>query len=352
MKIRRTIKKECQNNIDFSSVEFGKVFSDHMLSVHFRRGFWQDAEILPYQNIELAPTVVALHYGQSIFEGMKAVRCDEEKVAIFRIDRHFKRFNMSAERTCLEQIPRDIFVEGIKQLVALDKNWIPPKQNKNSYLYIRPFMFASENYIGLRPSKEFQFMILTGPCPAYFSRPVKVKIETKYTRAAKGGMGFTKVAGNYAGSFYPALLAQKQGFDQVLWTDAKNHEYIEESGATNIMFYLDKQLITPPLSDTILNGVTRDSILTLARERGISVQERPVSVKEIIAAIRDKRLQESFGTGTAAKIIRIASIGYEGKIYHLPQIKEMESIAQQISEELNAVMHGQRPDKYDWLTFV
>ena len=253
--------------VDFNTIPFGKLFSDHMLVCEYEDGHWKEAKIKPYGPFPVLPGMQVFHYGQAVFEGMKAYKDTEGAIWLFRPTDNHKRLNQSCERLDMPAIPEAIFMEGLTELLRLDAGWVP--QGEEMALYIRPFMFASGEQISAKPSGRYTFMIITSPVTAYYKGEVKVKIEEKYSRSASGGTGYAKAAGNYAGAFYPARLAQKEGYTQLIWTDAATHSYIEESGTMNIMFRLGNTLVTPPLSDRILAGITRDSILTLARERGL-----------------------------------------------------------------------------------
>jgi len=330
--------------MDFQNIEFAKKYSDHMFIADFDGNEWKDYKIVPYQNISLSPANPAIHYGQSIFEGLKAYKSANGEVLIFRPERNFERMNISAERMMMPTLDEDIFMDGLHELVNLDRQWVPDVEG--TALYIRPFMFAMDEYIGIRPSKTFRFMIITCPVGAYYSKPVKVKIEEHYTRAVKGGTGFAKTAGNYAASLYPASLAQKAGYDQLLWTDGQFHKYIEESGTMNIMFVINNTLITAPLGDTILNGITRDSVLELARSWGMDVEVRPIEVDELIKAIESNSLQEAFGVGTAATIANIEVIGYREIDYTLDLSKT--EVSDRMLDELNAIRTGQAEDRFNW----
>ncbi len=332
------------SEMDFQNIEFAKKYSDHMFIADFDGNEWKDYKIVPYQNISLSPANPAIHYGQSIFEGLKAYKSANGEVLIFRPERNFERMNISAERMMMPTLDEDIFMDGLHELVNLDRQWVPDVEG--TALYIRPFMFAMDEYIGIRPSKTFRFMIITCPVGAYYSKPVKVKIEEHYTRAVKGGTGFAKTAGNYAASLYPASLAQKAGYDQLLWTDGQFHKYIEESGTMNIMFVINNTLITAPLGDTILNGITRDSVLELARSWGMDVEVRPIEVDELIKAIESNSLQEAFGVGTAATIANIEVIGYREIDYTLDLSKT--EVSDRMLDELNAIRTGQAEDRFNW----
>jgi branched-chain amino acid aminotransferase len=334
---------------DFSNTPFGKYFSDHMFVADFRDGEWKDLRIIPYGNISVSPATPALHYSHSIFEGLKAHRSETGEVLVFRPLENLKRLNRSAGRMCMASVPQDLYMESLRELIALDRNWVP--ENPGSSLYIRPFLFSADEFIGIRPSINFTYMVILSPVGTYYVAPVKVKIETHYTRAAEGGTGSAKTGGNYAGAIYPALLAQHEGYHQLIWTDGKKHEYIEESGTMNVMFVIDDVLITPALTDSILPGITRDSVLRLARHWGMDVQERKITVREVIDALESGSMKEAFGVGTAATIAHIAAIGYEGKDYPLPPVSERIH-ANKIYEELEGIKRGNKPDPFDWIVKI
>jgi len=333
--------------IDFVNLPFGQVFTDHMFMADFRQGEWSNFRIVPFGHMPMSPASPALHYGQSIFEGIKAYASESNKEAlVFRPLDNWKRMNISAERMCMPFIPEELFMDGMTALIDLDRAWIP--REEGSSLYIRPFMFSADEYIGIRPSQDFTFMVILSPTGPYYSAPVKVKIETHYTRAVEGGTGFAKAGGNYGGAIYPAKLAQDQGYHQLIWTDGKNHEYVEESGTMNLMFVIDGVLVTPALSDSILAGVTRQSVLDLARHWNMPVEERKVTIKELIKALEDNRVSESFGVGTAATIAQIELIGYEGKDHVLPAINTRK-FSNRVYEELERIKRGKTPDLFNWV---
>ncbi|HYJ38823.1 MAG TPA: branched-chain amino acid aminotransferase, partial [Chitinophagaceae bacterium] len=279
------------------------------------------------------------------FEGMKAFRMEDGRINIFRIQRHYERLVKSLERMCMAIIPREIFVDGLKQLVELDKDWIP--KSKGSALYLRPFMYASEAKFGIKISDEFRFIIFTGPVAEFYSNPIKVKVERKFTRAAAGGTGYAKCGGNYGAAYYPTKLARQEGFDQVLWTDGRNHEFIEESGMMNVMFVIDGKLISPPPSDTILDGITRESLLRIAGDLGYTYEERPINVEELIQAFRNKSITEAFGAGTAAVVAPIETIQVDGINYHLPAYSH-ENIMFKIKNGLEDIRLGRSADVHSW----
>src|SRR6201996_3060028 len=330
---------------DFSNLPFGKIFSDHMFVADYVNGEWKNFEIVPYGEIGLSPAISALHYGQAFFEGLKAYKHADGKVSVFRPDKNAERFNKSAERLCMPQLPEEIFIQSIAALVDVERDWIPSKPNHS--LYIRPFMFATDQYLGVQPSQTYKYMVLTCPVGPYFSKTLRVKIETHYTRSAEGGMGFAKSSGNYGGSMFPAKKAVEEGFDQLIWTDAKDHQYIEEMGAANVMFVFDGKLITPSTRDTILDGVTRDTVLALAREWGMPVEERRVSVAEIIEGAKTGKLQDAFGAGTAATIAPVGSIAHNGEEYFLSDPKTRE-FSQRVLKELDAIKYGRVADTHGW----
>jgi branched-chain amino acid aminotransferase len=343
--INKTSKSRI-HEVDFQNISFGKVYSDHMFIADYVDGQWKDLRIEPFRHLSMSPANAALHYGQSIFEGMKAHRGPEGSALIFRPDMNARRFNRSAVRMCMPEIPEEIFTGALAELVRLDRDWIPDQEGTS--LYLRPFMFASDEYIGVRPSLTYRFMIFTCPVGGYYSKPVKVKIETKFVRAAEGGTGAAKTAGNYAASLYPAQLAAQQGYDQLIWTDAKTHTLIEEAGTMNIMLVMDNKLVTPPTSGTILEGVTRDSILEMARHWGYPVEERKLTVTEVLEAIQNGQVQEAFGAGTAATVAHISAIGHEGKDYALPPVENRE-FSNKVLREMEAIKRGQKDDPFAWI---
>ncbi|MFA0960811.1 branched-chain amino acid aminotransferase [Roseivirga sp. BDSF3-8] len=345
--------QRCQNSrieqVDFNDIKFGQVYSDHMFMADYVDGHWTNLKIIPYQNLSLSPATSAIHYGQSVFEGMKAYKNTKGEIAIFRPEDNASRLNASANRMCIPELPEEIFMSGLIELLKLDSSWIPNKRGTS--LYIRPFIFATDEYIGIRPSSTYKFMIFTCPVGSYYSGAVKVKIETKYARAVRGGTGYAKAAGNYAGSLYPARQAQNDGFNQLIWTDALTHEYIEESGTMNVMFIIGDSLLTAPTGDTILKGITRNSVLTLAREYGLKVEERPVKVTEVLYAIKNGTLKEAFGTGTAATIAHISHIGHEDDIYTLPEV-EGRKFSPWVLDRLDSIKYGDAEDTYNWVHIV
>lgn len=330
---------------DFSQLPFGKVFSDHMFIAEYENGEWTNLQVVPYGPILMSPAISALHYGQAIFEGMKAYRLADGKVSVFRAEKNFERFNKSATRMAMPSIPEDIFMQGIAALIEIDNKWVP---NQDGYsLYIRPVMFATDPYLGVKASDKYTFALLTTPTGPYYSKALKVKIETEYTRADEGGVGYAKTAGNYARSLYPFAEAQKEGFDQLIWTDAVSHEFIEEAGTANLIFVIDGKLVTPSVRSTVLDGVTRDTIIKLAKKAGIEVEERRVSVKEVIEGIENGRLTDAFAAGTAATVTPIGEIGYQGQVYKLTD-PSTRTVSAGIAKTLNDIRYGLAPDEFGW----
>lgn len=334
------------SELDLDNIQFGKIYSDHMFMAEYANGQWNDLRIVPYGNLSISPANTTLHYAQSIFEGLKAYRADNGDVLVFRPEANARRLNKSAVRMCIPEIPEDMFMTAMTELIKLDRQWVPGRPGTS--LYIRPVVFGMDPYVGIRPSSTFLFLIITSPVGGYYSKPVKVKVETRFTRAAPGGTGAAKTAGNYAAALYPMVLGQQQGYDQLLWTDAREHAYFEESGTMNVMFLIGNKLVTAPTGDTILDGVTRNSVLTLAREWGYVVEERKVSVKEVIDAIKAGTLQEAFGVGTAATIAHISTIGFEEVDYELPAI-ETRKLSGKLLTTLDDIKYGKVEDTHGWI---
>ena len=345
IKITKTEESKL-SHIDFDNLSFGKTYSDHMFIADYEDGEWKNNRILPFRDLRISPANATLHYAQSIFEGLKAHRGENDEILVFRPEANAQRMIESADRMCMPAVPEELFLGAIDELVKLDQAWVP--SGEGTSLYIRPFQFAMDPFIGVRPADAYTFMIITGPVGGYYSEPVKVKIEQHYTRAVRGGVGSAKTAGNYAASLYPAKKAQEQGYHQLVWTDGQTHEFVEESGTMNIMFVIDDVLITPPTSDSILPGITRDSALTLARDWGISVDERPIKVTEVMEALQNGSLTEAFGIGTAATISHIQTIGYEGQDYDLPSV-ESRTISNRLLDSLTKIKLGQEEDRFGWI---
>ena len=333
------------NEVDFNNLEFGKYIADHMLVCDYAHGEWKQPLIVPYANLSLSPSALALHYGQTVFEGMKAFRMYDGRINIFRMEKHYDRFVKSLNRMCMAVVPKEIFMEGLMQLIDLDKAWVPNKAGHA--LYLRPFVFASEARFGVKVSEEYRFVIFTGPVPSLYADPIKVKVETQYIRAAKGGTGFAKCGGNYGASFLPTQNARLAGYDQVLWTDGKENKFIEESGMMNVMFVINDTLVTPPLSDSILDGVTRDSLLTLAKDLGYKIEVRPVAVAELEAAFKAGTITEAFGAGTAAVVAPIQIININGIDFSLPKYDEGK-LLYKLKNKLEKIRLGIDADVHGW----
>ena len=338
------------NQVNWDNIPFGKVFSDHMLVMDYVDGKWQQPEILPYGNLSLNPATSAIHYGQSVFEGMKANKTEAGEIILFRPEMNAKRFKESCERMCMATIEEDVFVELVRKLVDVDRDWVSSKEDYS--LYIRPFMFAMDDFIGVKPSDTYRFVIFTCPVGMYYSEPVSVKIEEHYTRAAQGGVGTAKTAGNYAAALYPALLCQKEGFHQLVWTDAKEHKYIEESGTMNILFVIDGVLVTPAEdTDTILKGTTKRTVIEVANEWGMKVEERKVSVEEVIEGAKSGKITEVFGAGTAATIAHIVKIGFRGEVFNLSPVSER-TFSNKVKTYLDDLKAGKIEDVKNWCLTV
>jgi len=345
--IKATRTKESKiNEVDWDNIPFGRVFSDHMLVMDYKDGKWGEPEIIPFGDMGLHPATSAIHYGQSVFEGMKAYRTVDGDAVTFRPEMNAKRFRKSAHRMCMADISEDLFLYCLDELLKFDDEWVP-KKHTNS-MYVRPFMFATDGYTGIKPSETYRFMIFTCPVGSYYTEAINLKIEEEYSRAAEGGVGAAKAAGNYAASLYPAKLAQDNGFHQLIWTDAQTHEYVEEAGTMNILFVIDGVLVTPAESDTILAGITKRSVIEVAKDWGMPVEERKVTVKEVIKAIEEGRMSEAFGAGTAATIAPIKMIGFRGKEYHLPG-EEKRTFSKKVVEDLDNMKYGRTEDRFDWV---
>ncbi len=350
--LKISVKKVSNSNLPdivFSNIIFGKVYSDHMFVADYYDGEWKNFSIEPYQHLQIAPGACALHYGQSVFEGMKAYRDNDGEVLLFRPYDNFRRMNLSAKRICMPELPEEVFIGGLNELLKVDKGWVP--DHPGTSLYIRPFMFATDEYIGLKPSESYKFIIFTCPVGPYYSEPLRVKIEKDYVRAFPGGTGYAKVAGNYAGSLEPARIAQKEGYHQLIWTDGVEHKYIEESGTMNLMFVINDILITPELDDTILHGITRNSVIALARDWGMTVEERKIAVDEVIESIKDGSMKEAFGVGTAATIAHIRVIANDGVDHTLPAVDE-NAFSNRVFETLEKYKRGLAEDKFNWIIRV
>jgi branched-chain amino acid aminotransferase len=338
-------EKSRRPEVSLDNLPFGKVFTDHMLEVDNIDGQWQEPVIKPFQPITILPSNAALHYGQSIFEGIKAYRTASGEAHIFRPLDNFHRFNISAARMMMPEVPEDIFVEGMRRLVELDINWIPQKPDHS--LYIRPFMFASDEAIGVRPSSTYKFMILLSPTGPYYGKPMRIYVEEHFVRAAPGGTGFAKCAGNYAASLLAFAEAHKKGYDQVLWMDAVEHKYVQEMGTMNVFFIIGNTAITPNLEGSILEGVTRSSVIALLQDMGLTVEERPLNIDEIISAHKAGTLREAFGTGTAATISPIKELGYHDQSITMDPEKWI--VSPEVKRRLDDIREGRTDDIHGWL---
>jgi branched-chain amino acid aminotransferase len=335
------------NELDSSNLQFGKQYSDHMLICDFEDGAWQEPSIVPYGDITMSPATTFIHYGQSLFEGIKAYRRKNGEVAIFRPRDNWARFNVSARRMAMAEVPEELFMEGMRKLIEIDKDWVP--DSEGSSLYIRPFMFGTDAFIGVKPADTFRFMIITSPAGAYYSKPTRIYVQNKFVRAFPGGIGFTKAAGNYGACMLPMLETKKLGYDQILWTDGYTHKNVQEIGTMNVFFVFGNTVVTPDLSEgTILAGVTRDSVIRLLREKGMTVEERAISIEEIETNYRNGQLKEAFGAGTAAVIAPISELFYNGETLMLPPVETWD-VSNFIKKELADIRYGNIPDTHSWM---
>ncbi len=356
-KIQKTLTQNLRTKPSPDALGFGKFFTDHMLICKFKNQSWQTPEILPYQNFSLDPAASVLHYGQALFEGMKAFyqtphekEQTKEKLVLFRPEFNWKRFNLGAERLCMPTLPKELFLEGIKELVRTDSEWVP--RHPHCSLYIRPTLIGTEGFLGVRPSHEYLFFTILSPVGNYYGgeaqHGVKIWIEEEFVRAAPGGLGATKAAANYANSLYATQLAKQKGFAQVLWLDV-NHKNIEEVGTMNVFFVIDNRIITPDLHGTILSGGVRDSVIQILKDWNYQVESRPLTLKELLEAQQSKKLQEIFGTGTAAVITAVDELHRSsGDPILLPQ-KGMGPIAQKLFNTLSGIQRGTLPDTHHWI---
>ncbi len=332
------------NLVDFNTLTFGSTFTDHMLVCDFREGKWEKPQIKPYEPFLLDPSAKVFHYGQAIFEGMKAYKDKNDDVWLFRPDQNFERFNNSAKRMAMPEVEEWIFMDGLKQLIDLEREWV--KFGLGNTLYIRPFMIAIGSGVIAAPSTQYRFMIILSPAKSYYSGEVKVIIAEHYSRAANGGIGAAKAAGNYSAQFYPTKLANEKGFQQIIWTDDATHTKLEEAGTMNVFFRINDTLYTAPTSERILDGVTRKSLIAIAERDGIKVDIRPVLVEEIIEAAKKGTLKEVFGAGTAAVVNPIVGFSYQDNYYELPKIEN--SIALQLKEKLTNIQYKLAEDTFGW----
>jgi branched-chain amino acid aminotransferase len=336
------------NEVDFENLNFGAVFTDHLFECDFTNGEWQQPVIKPYAPFLLDPSARVFHYGQAIFEGMKAYKDDEDSVWLFRPDENYKRFNSSAVRMAMPEVPEAVFMDGLNQLLKLDEAWI--KKGKGNTLYIRPFMIATGKGVIANPSDDYKFMIILSPAKAYYSGEVKVLIAEHFSRAANGGIGAAKAAGNYAAQFYPTSLANKEGFQQVIWTDDATHTKLEEAGTMNVFFRINDTLLTAPVSERILDGITRKSLIDMAKKEGIAVDVRPVLVSELVEASKNGTLKEIFGAGTAAVVNPIIGFSYQDVYYELPKVEN--SFASQLKDKLTNIQYKLAEDTFGWTVKV
>ena len=338
--------------VDFNNLGFGEVFSDHMFMIDYRDSRWQASRILPFGTIEVSPSLCTLHYGQAVFEGLKAFYRQDGTISLFRPERYHARFNRSNQRLCIPALDWELFIGGLKELLKLDQGWVPKKRGYS--LYIRPFVFATDNFLGVHVSNTYLFMIITSPVGAYYKEgmnPVRLITSGEYVRAVKGGIGAAKTPGNYAASLLPAEEAKKKGFTQVLWLDGIENRYVEEVGTMNIFFVIDGGLVTPPLEGSILGGVTRETVLELGRSWGIPVTERRITIDEVLAETRRGKLTEIFGTGTAAVISPV------GWVQHKDDLVTANNgatgpISQRLYDEITGVQYGEKPDQFGWCYLI
>lgn len=335
---------------DESKLIFGRIFSDHMLQMDWLEGKgWQDAEIVPYKPFQMDPAAMVLHYGQGIFEGLKAYRWPDNTIHLFRPYKNWVRWNKSAEHLCLPTIDPDFHQKMVESLIRLDRSWVP--HTRGSSLYIRPTMIASEPHLGVRPAHQVLYFLLTGPVAAYYAEgfnPVSIYVSDEFVRATKGGLGEAKTMANYASSLYAAEVAKKKGFTQVLWLDAVERRWIEEVGTMNIFFKIKDEVVTPALSGSILAGVTRDSVIQLAKHWGYTVSERSISIEEVIDAAKSGDLKEMFGTGTAAVISPVGSLSYKGESFTV-QDGSVGELSHRLFDEITGIQYGERPDPFNWM---
>jgi branched-chain amino acid aminotransferase len=340
------VERSRLEGISLVNVPFGKYFTDHMLVADYADGEWQTPEIVPYQPLMLDPSLAVFHYGQAIFEGIKAYRSPDGEINIFRPEDNFNRFNQSALRMQMPEVPEEIFMEGLRTLIDIERNWVP--EGDNHALYIRPFMISTDEAIGVRPSERYKFMVILSPTGPYYAAPMRIYVEENYVRAVPGGVGFAKAAGNYGAALFPSAQAQKKGYDQVLWMDAAEHKYVQECGVMNVFFIIGNVVVTPGLEEgTILAGVTRDTVITVLREMGYQVEERPLSIDEIMEAHKAGQIKEIFGTGTAATIALIKELCY--KDYSMQFDISTWSIAPQVKKKIDEIRYGIEPDEHQWL---
>lgn len=340
------------HKVDFDNLVFGQVLTDHMLRMTYGKGKWHKPRIVPYGPIRYYPALATLHYGQTVFEGLKAFIAKDGGINIFRLDDHIKRFNRSCHRLCIPEVDHDTVKEGLLHLIKIEKDWIP--RQKGTSLYIRPFAYATDMSLGVHVAHNYEFMIILSPVGAYYKEgfnPVTLITAVEHARSVEGGMGAVKTAGNYAASLYTAHQAQQKGFTQVLWLDGVHRNYVEEVGTMNVFFVINNELVTPHLSGTILAGMTRDSVIRLARDWGIPVHERRIPMDEIIEASQNGSLNEAFGTGTAAVISPIGGIQHKDKMITVNKGK-VGKLSLKLYDEITGIQYGEKPDKFGWITKI
>ncbi|WP_452601642.1 branched-chain amino acid aminotransferase [Pontimicrobium sp. MEBiC06410] len=332
------------NSVDFNNLNFGKVFTDHMFSCEYKNGEWQTPKIMPYGPLSIDPSARVFHYGQAVFEGMKAYKDQQNDVWLFRPEDNLERINISSSRLAMPAFPKDLFFDGLTSLLKLDDQWI--KNTEGSSMYIRPFVIATEPAISASPAAEYKFMIILSPAQSYYAGEVRVKIAEKFSRASSGGVGYAKAAGNYAAQFYPTALANDEGYQQIIWTDSSTHEYLEEAGTMNVFFRINDTLVTAPTSDRILDGITRKSVIQLAKDNGIPVEVRPIKVSELKEAAKNGSLKEIFGSGTAAVINPILGFKHQDFKHELPKLEG--TYASMFKSKLNAIQYNTAEDPHGW----
>ena len=338
------IKSSKIDQVDFDNLTFGKNFTDYMFECDYKDGKWQNPTIKPYGNLTMSPASKVFHYGQAVFEGMKAYKDENGDVFLFRPEENFNRMNRSSKRMAIPEFPREYFFEALHTLLNLDKDWVQPGEGNS--LYIRPFAMATEIGVSAAPSDEYKFMILMAPAQAYYTGDVRVVIAEQFSRSADGGVGFAKAAGNYGAQFYPTNLAREKGFQQIIWTDSNEHKYLEEAGTMNVFFRINDTLITAPTSDRILDGVTRKSVLKLAEHNGIQTEVRRIEVSELVEAAKNGDLKEIFGAGTAAVISPVSAFSYKETVYEIP--KQEDSFAKRFKKELMDIQQNRAEDPFGW----
>ena len=353
MEIKIERAKTLKEKPDQNNLGFGTYFTDHMFMMDYTEGVgWHDARIVPYAPIAMDPATMVLHYAQETFEGLKAYRNPKGEITLFRPEMNARRMINSNKRICMAELPEDMFVEAVEAIVKYEQDWIPTA--KDTSLYIRPFMFASEASVGVHPAKSYTFVIILSPVGSYYPEgvnPVKIWVEDEYVRAVKGGTGFTKCGGNYAASIAAQVKAESHGYTQVLWLDGVHRKYVEEVGTMNVMFLIDDTVVTAPLEGSVLSGVTRDSIIHILKDWGYKVEERELSIDELMEAGRNGKLKEAFGTGTAAVISPVGQLYYKGEEIVINDFKTGE-LTQKLYDTLTGIQWGRLEDKYGWVRYI